>query len=83
MKEFSKRVQDAAEMFLKRRGYEILDANWECPDGGGTELHRTALRAGLRCRPSGQDRNDELLHDPVGSRPSLLVQHQVFSRHDQ
>lgn len=35
MKEFSKHVQDAAEMFLKRRGYEILDANWECPDGGG------------------------------------------------
>ena len=35
MKEFSKHVQDAAEMFLKRRGYEILDANWECPDGEG------------------------------------------------
>ena len=36
MKEFSKHVQDAAEMFLKRRGYDILDANWECPDGDGT-----------------------------------------------
>ena len=35
MKEFNKRVQDAAEMFLKRRGYEILEANWECPDGEG------------------------------------------------
>lgn len=35
MKEFSKHVQDAAEMFLKRRGYDILDANWECPDGDG------------------------------------------------
>ena len=35
MKEFSKHVQDAAEMFLKRRGYEILDTNWECPDGEG------------------------------------------------
>ena len=35
MKEFNKHVQDAAEMFLKRRGCEILDTNWECPDGGG------------------------------------------------
>lgn len=34
-KEFNKHVQDAAEMFLKRRGCEILDTNWECPDGGG------------------------------------------------
>lgn len=35
MKEFNEHVQDAAEMFLKRRGYEILDANWGCPDGDG------------------------------------------------
>ena len=35
MKEFNKHVQDAAGMFLKRRGCVILDTNWECPDGGG------------------------------------------------
>ena len=35
MKEFNKHVQDAAEMFLKRRGCEVLDTNWKCPDGGG------------------------------------------------
>lgn len=35
MKEFKKHVQDSAEMFLKRRGCEILDTNWECPDGDG------------------------------------------------
>ena len=40
MKEFSKHVQDAAEMFLKRRGYDILDANWECPDGEGNGKNR-------------------------------------------
>ena len=35
MKEFSKHVQNAAEMFLKRRSYDILDTNWKSPDGEG------------------------------------------------
>lgn len=31
--ELGKRGEDAAEEFLRRRGYEILERNWVCPAG--------------------------------------------------
>ncbi len=36
MKKLNEKVITAAERLLDRRGYEILDTNWEAPDGFGT-----------------------------------------------
>ncbi|EHF02643.1 hypothetical protein HMPREF1008_00288 [Olsenella sp. oral taxon 809 str. F0356] len=36
MKNLNEKAIAAAERFLDRRGYEILDTNWEAPDGFGT-----------------------------------------------
>ena len=33
MKAFEEKVTHAAEMYLKRRDYEILDTDWRAPDG--------------------------------------------------
>ena len=39
MKAFDEKITHAAEMYLKRRDYEILDTNWHSPDDeGGFEL---------------------------------------------
>lgn len=39
MKAFEEKVTHAAEMYLKRRDYEILDTDWCSPDGdGGFEI---------------------------------------------
>lgn len=36
MKNLNEKPITAAERFLDRMGYEILDTNWETPDGFGT-----------------------------------------------
>lgn len=36
MKNLQEKAITASEKFLERRGYEIIDTNWEAPDGFGT-----------------------------------------------
>lgn len=36
MKNLQEKAITASEKFLERRGYEIIDTNWEVPDGFGT-----------------------------------------------
>lgn len=35
MKNFNERVQKAAKNYLSRRGFEIVEQNWESPDSNG------------------------------------------------
>lgn len=35
MENFNQRINDAAACFLKRRGFEIIERDWEAPEGDG------------------------------------------------